>query len=425
MKLKRLEVNSFGGIHPASPVVIDFTQSKWVTAKGDMGLGKSSLLNAMLVACGALSKENKNFINNESGKIDINFDFVGKDRCNYSLRVTKSALTLKYEGETVSEPVSKLKELLGAVGSDPMEIKYKPLKDIVKWLASYSNKTPEGFEELLLKYKTGIATAREKRAQSNKGFKTLDEYLKGEEMFINWEESEKKYVTRPNLKELSAQLEIARKNSDNLNRATEQVTLLKNRVTEIDKQIAALQEEKKEKEGRIQQGDIWLEENKTAHEDYGIVKKRYENLSQELLDFNKWESIKEKKQERDEFETLAQRFDAQEKSLLQELKELQAEILPDLKNISLVLEDTHEDGKQVKEGLYVDGKNVAQLSESEWIAFVIQLWRKFKVKVVVLDNIGVLGSKGIEALEKLNKDGAYILAAEMSRQTKELTISYE
>src|SRR5580765_3919755 len=129
MKLKKLEVNSFSGINPNSPVVIDFSDTKWVKASGDMGVGKTSLLNALLVACGNLShtgKEGKNFINNETEKIDINFDFVGNDRCNYSVRCTKSSFTLTYDGEVVSEPITKMKELLGVVGVSPMEIKNKP-----------------------------------------------------------------------------------------------------------------------------------------------------------------------------------------------------------------------------------------------------------------------------------------------------------
>jgi hypothetical protein len=78
-----------------------------------------------------------------------------------------------------------------------------------------------------------------------------------------------------------------------------------------------------------------------------------------------------------------------------------------------------------KEGLYLNGKNVTQLSESEWWALVIQIWRKYKVKIVVIDNMQSLGSKGIELLEKLNADGAYILAAQMNREQKSLQINYE
>jgi DNA repair exonuclease SbcCD ATPase subunit len=432
MKLKRLEVNAFGGINPASPVVIDFTQSKFVTAHGDMGLGKTSLLNAMLVACGALSKENKNFANLDSGKIDINFSFVGKDRCNYEVRCTKSAFTLKYEGENVSEPISKMKELLGVVGISPMEVKYKPLKEIVKWLASYSNKTPEGFEGLLVKYKEGIKKAAESRATANKAFKATDEYLNGEEMFLQWEESEKKYITRPDIQQLSAELEVAEKKTAELHKAKVGLSQYIEKETEALAKIAKLKREISDLEvdltvyqTRIESGKKYIVDNEPVVKEYDTIKKKYEGVVDETLAFNKWESIKEKKKERDEFETAAQRADANEKSLLQELKELQAEILPDLKNVELVLEDTHENGKEKKEGLYVDGKNFAQLSETELWCFVMQIWRKFKVKVIVIDNMQSLGSYGVELLTKLSKEGAFILATQMERKQKTLEISYE
>lgn len=425
MKLKRLEINSFGGIHPDSPVVIDFTESHLVVASGDFGLCKTTLLNALLVACGQLSKDNKAFVNKDSGKIDLNFSFVGKDRCNYEVRCTKSAFTLKYDGVAVAEPISKMKELLGVAGTSPMEMKFKPLKDIVKWLASYSSKNAEGFDGLLVKYKEGIKKAAESRAAANKVLKGIDEYLNGESMFLNWEESEKKYVTKPDIKVLSAEMEVARKKSDSLNSATQQMIVLDKRLSDIDEEITRLQQEKKEKLERQELGKQWLQDNKNAHDEYTTIKTKYENVSNEILDFNKWEIIKEKKKDRDEAETLAQKADANEKSLLQELKELQAEILPDIKNVDLVLEDTHEGGIEKKEGLYVDGKTVAMLSETEWVSFVFMVWRKFKVKVIVLDNIATLGSKGIELLEKLAKDGAYVLATEMNREQKTLEISYE
>lgn len=425
MKLKKLEVNAFAGISPTSPVVIDFTRSKVVRVTSDEHRGKTSLLNALLVACGQLSKDNKDFVNLETGKEDINFSFVGKDRLSYEVRITKSAFILKYEGEALPEPISKIKELLGIVGVSPMDIKNKPLKEIVKWLSSYSSKSAEEYEDLIQKYKDGIKKAAESRATANKAFKATDEYLNGEEMFLNWEKSEKKYVTKPDIKALSAEMETARDKSDNLSRGQQKLIQHNARKAEIEQQIAALNKELGEVNSKITIGESYVEENKFATQEYNLVKEKYDNVVQETLDFNKWESIKEKKTERDEFETAAQRADANEKSLKQELKELQAEILPDIKGVELILEDTHVDGVIKKEGLYWDDRNVRMLSESEWWSVVLSIWRKFKVKIVVIDNAQSLGSNAIEILNKLAKDGAYILCAEMNREIKELTINYQ
>jgi DNA repair exonuclease SbcCD ATPase subunit len=433
MKLKKLEVSAFAGINPNSPIVIDFTQSKFVEVNGDMGVGKTSLLNALLVACGQLSKDSndKALVNKDSGKIDINFSFVGKDKYNYEVRCTKSSFSLTYEGEAVPEPITKMKELLGVVGVSPMDIKFKPLKEIVKWLAGYSNKSAEEFEGQLAKYKSGIKSARETRSAANKSVKGLTEYLDNEDLFINWEESEKRYSKEPDIKTLSAELDKAGKKSDTYIRAEEKLKRLKqdrpsivSRIEELKKELAQKENELVEHDRSVAAGEKYIEENKSDKKQYDDVKKKYDSAAQDVVNYNKWQEVKRKKKEKDEFEDLSQKADAQEKKLLQSVKELQAEILPDIKGLELVTEDTHEDGVIKKEGLYVNGKNTAQLSESEFWAFVMQVWKKYKVKIVVIDNYQSLGSKAVSILEGLSKDGAYILVAQMNREQKTLQINY-
>lgn len=432
MKLKKLEVTAFAGINPQSPVVLDFTQSKWITASGDNAVGKTSLLNALLVACGMLSKDNKDFINQDSNKIDIDFSFVGKDNCSYDVKVTKSSFKLLYEGVAQPEPISKMKELLGVVGTSPMEIKHKPLKDIIRWIAQYSNKSPEEFEKQLFKLKDGIKKSKESRASANKIAKAMKEYLEAEQMYNDWENSEKKYTIEPDLKLLSAQLKTAGDKSDKYIRAEEKLKQLNQHrpgiVSEIDRIKKQLEEKELqlvEHDKLITSGAKYLEDNKANKKEYDAVKEKYDNAAEDLADYNKWQEIKLKKKDMDDAETLSQQADSKEKDLLQEVKDLQAEILPNIKGMEIITEDTTEDGVLRKEGLYRDGHNVAQLSETEWSETVVEIWRKYKVKVVVLDNIGTLGSKGIAVLEKLNNDGCHVLAAEMNRQQKELQISYE
>ena len=425
MKLKKLEVNSLGGINPSSPIVIDFTQSKWVNVSGDNGVGKTSLLNALLVGCGQLSKDNKNLINNDSGKIDINLEFVGNDRLTYNVRCTKSLFSLTYEGTAVPEPITKMKSLLGVVGVSPMEVKNKPLKDIIKWLSTYSTKSAEEFEAQFLKLKNNIKAAQDSRASANRSLKALNEYLLSEPLFNNWEASEKKYIKPVDIKQLSVSLENAGKDSDKLLQAETKLRQLKERQTNLQEQIENLQNELDGVTNNIKVGEKFVDANKGAKKAYDTVRIQYDNAHTEAQSYNKWQEIKTKKSERDEFETFAQKADAKEKELKQHVKDLQAEILPDIKGVELITEDTHEDGKVVKEGLYWEGRNVAQMSESEWLVIVLQIWKKLKVKVVVIDNLSSLGSGAIEWLEKLNKDGAYILAAEMSREQKSLQVEYK
>jgi hypothetical protein len=425
MKLLKLEVNACGGISPEAPVVIDFTQSKYVAISGDMGTGKSSLETALLVGLGQLSKEDKNLVNLDSGKLDINLDFVGKDKLTYKVRVTKSEFRLIYEGEKLDEPITKMKQLLGVAGVSPMSIKTAKLSEIIKWLASYSNKTAEEFENQRKKLKDGMKKAADARADANRSLKSLNEYLSNEEMYAQWEESEKKYAVKPDIEELSRQLETATEDKETLRQMELLVVSKKEKIKAVDEMILKLERERIQLKESIDNHTTYITEHAEVPAEYERINTRYKSAATDLANFNKWQEIKQKKSDRDQFETLSQQADAKEKELKKEMKELQAEILPDIKNVELVMEDTHEDGKMVKEGLYWEGRNVAQLSESEWFAIVLQIWRKYKVRIVVIDNFQSLGTKAVEIIEKLIKDGAYVLAAEMKRGTQTLEIEYK
>ena len=425
MKLKKLEVNAFAGIGPSSPVIIDFGTSKFVKATGDNSVGKTSLLNALLVACGHLSKDNKDFVNLESGKIDINFDFVGKDRNTYSVRVTKSKFLLTYEGEEVKEPITKMKELLGVPGVSPMEIKNKPLKDIVKWLSSYSGKSAEQFDAQMKKLKDGIKASVSTRADANRSYKGLKEYLSNEPMFEKWEASEKKYTKKTDIKDLSAKLDEAGKKSDKLLQAETKLKQLNERKESIATQIDNLQNELDEVSKSVIAGEKFVEANKSAKKEYDAIRDQYDNAAQEVAAFNKWQDIKAKKKEMDEFETLSQKADAKEKQLLEEVKELQTELLPDIKGVELILSDEMENGKLIREeGFYVGKVNSAQASETEWSKVVFSMMKKNKNKILVLDNLQSLGTDGMDIINSLIKDGCYVVAAEMHRGQQELEIEY-
>lgn len=425
MRLLQLQTNACGGISPAAPVIVDFTRSKYVLSSGDMGVGKTSLLSSLLMALGQLSKETKDLINLDSDKIDINLDFIGNDKKAYNVRVTKSMFKLTYDGENISSPIAKVKELLGVPGISPMAIKNGKLQDIIKWLASYSKKTPEEFEQQAKKLKDGIKTSADNRADANRSRKALDEYLSNEVMYEKWEESEKKYTVKPDIEALSKKLEESEKARVMVMTATQQVQIKQERKESLQKQIEQLQKDIEIADKQILINQKIIDDNPTAQADYEDINTQYKSAATDLSDFNKWQEIKEKKSQRDQFETLSQQFDATEKELIKERKELQAEILPDIKGVELVMEDTHEDGKIVKEGLYWEGRNVAQLSESEWWSLVMQIWRKYKVKIVVIDNFQSLGTKAVELIERLIKDGAYVLAAEMKRGTQTLEIEYK
>ena len=426
MKLIKLEVTSFKGISPNSPIVVDFSKSRFIKAVGDNGVCKTSLLESLLVACGYKSKEDKDFINAESGKVDIDFEFEAKDKKKYRVRVTKSRFVLEYEGESLPEPITKMKELLGVPGVSPMDIKTKELKDIVKWLAAYTSKGTEEFEKKMQKLKDGIKMAKTSRADANRSAKGLREYLSSEPLYLNWENSEKKYAKKVDVKTLSEQLDEVGKKSDKFIQAEAKLKQLTEREESLQAQLKNIQSELSEVQKSINGGKKYIADNAGVKKEYDDIKKQYDAAATEAVAFEKWQDIKRKQKELDGFEDLSQKADAQEKELLEYVKELQAEIIPDVKGVELVLEDEYEDGELIRRaGMYRGGVNAAQMSETEWISTVFEILRKNKTKILVIDNYQSLGSLGVEVINKLHKDGCYVFAAEMNREKKEIEIQYQ
>lgn len=436
MKLKEFKISAGGKFTPDSPIVIDFTKSKMIGATGDQETGKSTLLDLFLMACGQLGGEEviKALKNKHTGTIDVDFSFVGNDRADYEVRLTKSKIEVKREGEVMGSPKELLRQMLGVVGVSPMGIKNAPIEDIVKWLASYSTRSAEEFEKEMTKIKDGIKKAKKARAEANKEVKGKKEYLAGEG-FINekgelvekkWKDSETKYAKEPDINELSKKLTLAGNKSDKYIENESKVNSQKERKGQIEAQMNLLQKELFQVEENISIGEKWLTANETAKKDYDAIKKQYDNAAQDVSEYNKWQQVKTKKREMDSYEDLSQKANNLEKELLKNQQELQWEVIPDIRGVEIVLEDTHEDeGEQKKAGFYYNGFSSRQLSASEWFWVVAQILKKNKIKILIIDDISQLGSKFIEVLERLVKDGCYVLYTEMARGQEHLEIEYK
>lgn len=436
MRLKEFKISAGGKFTPDSPIVIDFTKSKMIGATGDQETGKSTLLDLFLMACGQLGGEEviKALKNKHTGTIDVDFSFVGNDRADYEVRLTKSKIEVKREGEVKGSPKELLRQMLGVVGVSPMEIKNAPIEDIVKWLASYSTRSAEEFEKEMNKIKNGIKDAKKDRAAANNSTKGLRNFLKGEgiidetDEFVEkkWAENETKFKVKPDIDKLSGELKAAGGKSDKFIQFETKLISKKDRKKQIEDQIKIFQKELAEVDQNIKEGDAWIEKNKTAKKDYDDIKKRYDNVAKDAADYNKWEEVKKKKKEMDEFQDAATSADGKEKNYIKKQQELQWEVIPDIRGVEIVLEDTHEDeGEQKKAGFYYNGFNSRQLSASEWFGVVAQILKKNKIKIIIIDDISQLGSKFIEVLEKLVKDGCYVLYTEMARGQEQLEIEYK
>lgn len=421
MKLLSYRIGAGGQFTPETSVYIVFEPGKAVRLTGDNRTGKTTVTDMLLMNTAALGGDDlvKRLVNKDTGTIETELEFIGNDRLKYKTRITKSQFILEYEGEKLPEPKEKTRQLLGAVGVSPMAIKNAPVEEVIKWLASYTTRGVEEYQKEYRRIKDGVKKFKEARAGANKQYKALKETIGENVTEQAWKANEAKYGKKQDIKALADKLDEAGKRSDNLLKAETKVKELKSRREQLLAELA-------EVEDKIKTGETYIEKNKAAKTDYDKVRQEYQSAAEYAAKYEWWQSVKRQKTEMDEYETIAQKADGNEKSLLKELKELQAEIIPDVRGAEFLLEDEMEGGKVVrKEGLYYNGFALSQLSESEFWELVLKIWKKNKVKIVVIDNFGSLGTDVVEMLDKLKRDGAYILYTEMRRGQDKIEIELE
>mgnify|MGYP001338958012 CR=1 FL=1 len=427
MRLNLFKVANGGLYGEENPLEVDFGKSKKVSLSGDSGSGKTTALECFKLILGAIDADKKvieALVNKDSGKLEVEQTFVGKDRKNYSIKLTKSQFYVRQEGSTKDEPQPKsfLKEHLGHIAVDPMAIKNASIDEVIKWLAKYSKENE--FEAKINKAKDKAKGYAAARAEANKYAKAKRQLLeeagymvKGEIVESKWVAAENKYAKKKDVKELSEKLDEAGKRSDRLIQAETKLKQLKTREEQLMAELAQVQAD-------IKKGEKFVEENKDAKKQYDAIRADYDNAAQFAADYQAWQTIKSAKADLDEYESVAQLADSNEKAAIKEKTELLWEILPDSRGIELVLEDEYEDGKLIrKAGFYMNGFSSRQLSATEYLVAVVKILEKLGTRILILDDVATYGTPFIQLLEQLTKRGWYVLYSEMSRG-QELQINY-
>lgn len=441
MKLKRLEIIAGGQWNSKNAsIVVDLTKPL-VGAKSDEEGGKTTLLEIILLNTGMIGGEKviKDLINKETGELKSKLEYeVGKNQ--YEVTQSKGVLTVRMDGEKLPGGAQTLlRQTLGMVGVSPMGIKNEPIEKIVKWLASYSATGAEEFEKKMLKLKTEIKTARASRAAANKSAKGLKEYLAGEGYITDsgdlsekaWTASETKFKKKVDIKEVSARMEEAGKKADKYMLTEQRVKGMKERRPNQVKLIEDLKAQLLAAEKALEQGDKliateekYLTDNKADKTEYDKVKLEFENVSKDAIAYDKWQDVKKKKTEMDQFEDAAIQADGTEKAAMKKQQDLQWEVIPDIPGTELLLEDEEDKDGNIREaGYYHKGMNSRQLSASQWFGQVIQILKKNKIKFLVVDDISQYGSTFMETLKAASKT-CTILYTEMLRGQEEIIFDY-
>ncbi len=441
LTFKKFEINSCGGINKEHPIVIDFSEfnkgKRIGKVSGDQGAGKTSFINALLYACGhEFGFKTDNLVNNKDKTLNIQTEFsYGKSQ--YRIQATKTMFRLLKlykddEGNEVwkaeDEPKTLVRKIIGNIGVSPMPLKENKGKDQVSWLYSMLN-VPKEVLEKEAKLNEGLKEVTEARKVANREYESIKKVLSQSELYLNWEQSEKKYKEVKTIEDAKAKLDKATAAKSTYNQAAIEIGQLQARTLAIEEEIEDLEmrlqskriELAKTKE-RIENGEKYLASNKDVIQKFDDAQSEFMGISEYLAAKKEWDRVQQQKKEMDELETLVARADTKKDGIRELLRNLVADVLPPIDGLEVVTEESI-DGKPI--GVYVNGKTMAQLSESELYQFAFQIWTKNNPSMVFIENIGVLGSNAIATLNELAKSGSvYVWATELVRGQDEIKFEF-
>lgn len=444
---KKLTINSFAGIDKSTPIVIDledyYKKGKRIAKlSGDQGTGKSSVLSAILYAAAQeFDFKLVNLINAKDGTISEELEFE-KDGKQYKVKATKSKFELFRlfrDGEETrwiaeSDPKTNVTKLIGQIATSPMFLKSLDGKKQVEWLYTMLQ-VPAEVKEKEEKLKTSLKQITEARKEANKAYEGTKKMLLADEMYQDWEQSEKEFAAEKSAESEKKKLSELDSKISQFHAAEQKLATLKikkeqeqREIEDIQEQINALQERLKNKtqnlsdtEAAINSGEKWVSENKNVKEEHESALQSYMQIERYLVKKAQWEAIKKKKAEMDELETAVQEADAKKDEIREELRKLSAAALPPIEGLEVVTDESIE-GKEI--GVYVNGKTPAQLCESELFDLYFQLAEYKQIRILVIENLNSLGSAAVDTLNKLAEKGAYIWYSEMKRNQNKLKIEF-
>lgn len=433
IKLKSFTVNDFGGISKENPIVLyvgdAYANGKNIAiAKGDQGTGKTSWLTAIqgLFASSFDIKE-QNFINNGNLNAGFEFEFKGNE---YKVTWTKSQfklqkkelneLTDKVVWREELSPVATLKNIIGYIGTSPMALKSKDGAKQVEEIRKALSVAPEIQQQEKQLFAT-FNVAKESRTSANREYDRLRKALDANPLYLNWEESELKFAEQKNSETEKKKIQDLEARKTQYKLAEQEMSSLRLKETNLSEEIEEMEMRIQQKKielmqvnERINKDSVFIEENKGIVQEYANAQELYLNIERYLAEQREWQDVIARKKEMDEYQELVIGFDAKKDELKKQLLEIGKKGLPDINGLEVVT-SADIDGREV--GVYLNGKNAYQLSESELWGLFLEIWGTQNVNYVFVENISSLGSHAIDILNDLAAKNVKIFASLMARGT--------
>lgn len=438
--LKHVSIDSFMGIDKSNPVVLDlakhYAKGKNITTlSGNQGTRKTSTISALLFLLGAnfdFDKDNLINITDDTINLENEFEVDGEQ---YRVKATKSRFLLEKlyanpgkEGKWVKEdsPKETLRKLIGNLGLSPMFLKEQSGEKQIDWFRRTFSDEENSKKETSIK--TSLGKLVPARREANREYKRLQTVLNDSDLFINWEDSERRFKKEITIEAEQKKLNDLGKAADEYRNAENGMAIIgqqiESKTNEIERLEAALKVAKDEKEAllvRKTNGDEYLAQNVMAKTDYDDAQREFRLISQQLLEQKEWKEIKKLKDEMDQYETLVQDADAKKDKLKLDLMKVTKKYLPEIDGLEIKIATGMDDEE---EGIYFEGKTMAQLSESELWGLFFKIWEQKDVRFVFIENVSSLGTDAVAILNMLAKNDVKIFATQMDRKKQSMKISF-
>lgn len=385
----------------------------------------------------------------------------------------------------IAKPKTVLQNLIGPLGTDPMYLKSMDGEQQIAWLQKMFILSPEnvGAQAEITKK---IAETYALRTNVNRDVKTYKAYLDNSK-YYEFDKKEKVYVTtsgygmahvkfNKDIEQIESQLKTNVENAKNkIDKKADIERAVSSRnavlVTEKNK-IESAQQSIKDLEQQIisMQGVIKVSQATIAHTEEEIAKceeeiKKYTDVdtayaaaNQALIDHGDYKL--NKKQFLDDLENFKafEKKNAESIQLSTQLESFEKikmnfakSITPNVEGLEVCVRTSvdavhesdlykldHPEASQVevanymdkiisnanREGIYYQGRSIAQLSESELFDLWIRLCKELKINVVFIENISSLGTSAINAINSFADAGGLIFYSAMERGKSELKISF-
>jgi hypothetical protein len=438
--LKEFKANSFMGISADSPVVIDFRSARKnqniTMLRGDQGTKKSSTLYAIMRMMGAAFGFNlKETYNRTDETVDVEQSFsYDSDEYVATLRGERLSLKRLYKDKYIPEsaPVEAMQKIFGNLGIVPIALREMEGKKQIEWFKKTFGVNEEATKKEL-KIQKSLAEAVGARKDVNRIIKSLTGFINESEMWRNYSVNEKKFSKQISIEKEKQKITELQSKKSEYDRSVNGLKFLKEKRDEKEIKIlelkALLEQETNslnEINIRIELGEKYIAKSNGIVKEFEAAQKDFLNISKFLADQKEWKELLSKEKELNEMEQTVILANGSIDKLRSELLELTASYLPPIKGLDIRTKTSAIDNEDEDEGIFYNGKSLAQLSESEYAGLWMLIWKEKNVCFVFIENISSYGSSFIKVLNDLAKRGEIkVFASEMQRGKKDMSITFE